>query len=126
MGPQISFVDIQAAPWVLRLRRVLKPYRGWPDPEEGSRWASWVNAIETNEHVVATTSSDELYLDSYQRYAGEFICTFLVLLVASTNVERANFGIQRIAQIRLRSQMRSILDVVFRKSNWVWCIIRVL
>lgn len=71
MGSQISFVDIQAAPWVLRLRRVLKPYRGWPDAEEGTRWASWVNAIETNEHVRATTSTDELYLDSYERYAGE-------------------------------------------------------
>jgi glutathione S-transferase len=71
MGSQISFVDIQAAPWVLRLRRVLKPYRGWPDAEEGTRWAAWVNAIETNEHVRATTSTDALYLDSYERYAGE-------------------------------------------------------
>lgn len=69
MGSQISFVDIQVAPWILRLRRVLKPYRGWPDPEEGSRWASWVAAIESNEHVRATTSTDELYLDSYERYA---------------------------------------------------------
>lgn len=73
LGPEISFVDIQVAPWILRLRRVLKPYRGWPDPEEGSRWASWVNAIEDNEHVRATTSTDELYLDSYERYARE--CT---------------------------------------------------
>ena len=71
MGGQISFVDIQAAPWVLRLSRVLKPYRGWPDAEEGSRWASWVNAIETNEHVRATTSTDQLYLESYARYAGK-------------------------------------------------------
>ncbi|KAJ5089449.1 hypothetical protein N7532_008133 [Penicillium argentinense] len=69
MGSQISFVDIQAAPWVLRLSRVLKPYRGWPDPEEGGRLASWVTAIEANEHVRATTSTDELYLDSYERYA---------------------------------------------------------
>lgn len=69
MGSQMSFVDVQAAPWVLRLRRVLKPYRGWPDPEEGSRFASWVNAIDSNERVRATTSTDELYLDSYERYA---------------------------------------------------------
>lgn len=64
-------VDIHIAPWILRLSRVLKPYRGWPDPEMGSRWAAWVNAIESNEHVQATTSSDDLYLDSYERYAGE-------------------------------------------------------
>ncbi|KAJ5286639.1 hypothetical protein N7478_002325 [Penicillium angulare] len=69
MGAQISFVDIQAAPWIIRLSRVLKPYRGWPDAEDGSRWGSWVNAIETNEHVRATTSTNELYLESYARYA---------------------------------------------------------
>jgi glutathione S-transferase len=71
LGPTISFVDIQMAPWVIRMRRVLKPYRGWPDPEPGTRWASWVDAIERNEGVKATTSGDELYLDSYERYAGE-------------------------------------------------------
>ena len=69
LGPDISFVDIQVAPWILRLGRVLKPYRGWPDPEAGTRWATWINAIEQNEHVRATTSTDELYLDSYERYA---------------------------------------------------------
>lgn len=73
LGSEISFVDIQVAPWILRLRRVLKPYRGWPDPDEGSRWALWVNAIEENEHARATTSTDELYLDSYERYARKFV-----------------------------------------------------
>jgi len=72
LGPTISFVDIQMAPWVIRMRHVLKPYRGWPDPEPGTRWASWVDAIERNEGVKATTSGDELYLDSYERYAGEW------------------------------------------------------
>jgi len=69
LGKDIGFVDVQIAPWVIRLNRVLKPYRGWPDPESGSRWARWVQAIEDNEHVKATTSTDELYLDSYERYA---------------------------------------------------------
>jgi len=69
LGNELGFVDIQIAPWVVRLRRVLKPYRGWLDPEPGSRMASWVDAIESNEAVKATTSGDELYLDSYERYA---------------------------------------------------------
>lgn len=69
LGPNMSFVDIQVAPWIIRLNRVLKPYRGWPDPDAGSRWGAWVNAIEANEHVKATTSDDELYFDSYERYA---------------------------------------------------------
>ena len=71
LGPQLSYVDVQLAPWIIRMRRVLTPYRGWPQPEEGSRWAAWVDAIEQNEHVKATTSTDDLYLDSYERYAGQ-------------------------------------------------------
>ena len=67
----MSFVDVQIAPWVIRLRKVLGPYRGWPEPEAGSRWAKWVDAIEGHEAVKATTSDDQLYLDSYERYAGE-------------------------------------------------------
>lgn len=65
----MSYVDIVIAPWVLRCSRVLKHYRGWPDPEPGSRWGRWVDAIENNEHVKATTSTNDLYIDSYERYA---------------------------------------------------------
>jgi glutathione S-transferase len=69
LGKTIGFVDVQIAPWVIRLRRVLGLYRGWPEPEKGSRWAKWVNAIENDKSVKATTSDDGLYLDSYERYA---------------------------------------------------------
>lgn len=69
LGPELSYVDVVFAPWMIRLGRVLKPYRAWPDPEPGSRWASWMDAIEDCEAVKATTSTDELYLDSYERYA---------------------------------------------------------
>jgi hypothetical protein len=65
----MMFVDVQMAPWMIRCSRVLKHYRGWPDPEQGSRWAGWIEAIENNEHVKATTSANELYIDSYERYA---------------------------------------------------------
>ncbi|KAI9800081.1 MAG: hypothetical protein M1825_004263 [Sarcosagium campestre] len=69
LGPNLTFVDVQIAPWTLRLSRVLKPYRGWPDAEAGSRWSKWIEAIEAAEPIKATTSTDELYLDSYERYA---------------------------------------------------------
>lgn len=59
------------------MKRVLAPYRGWPGPEEGTRWFKWIDAIEKDEAVKATTSGDELYLDSYERYAGEFKRFFL-------------------------------------------------
>lgn len=69
IGKDMTFVDVQIAPWVVRLEKVLKPYRGWPDPESGSRWEKWVRAIEQSEPVKKTTSDDQLYLDSYERYA---------------------------------------------------------
>lgn len=70
LGEKMTFVDVQFAPWIVRMRRVLKPYRGWSDPEAGSRWAKWVDAVERHEAVKKTTSDDQLYLDSYERYAG--------------------------------------------------------
>ncbi|KAH7388611.1 hypothetical protein BKA66DRAFT_54685 [Pyrenochaeta sp. MPI-SDFR-AT-0127] len=69
LGSHLSFVDVQIAPWVIRLRRVLGPYRGWPEPEEGSRWKRWVDAIDADRSVKMTTSTDELYIESYERYA---------------------------------------------------------
>ncbi|PVI07169.1 hypothetical protein DM02DRAFT_609149 [Periconia macrospinosa] len=69
LGREFGFVDIQIAPWVVRLKKVLGPYRGWPEPEEGSRWKKWVEAIEGEDAVRRTTSDDALYLDSYERYA---------------------------------------------------------
>lgn len=61
------------APWVVRLRKVLQPYRGWPEPDPSSRWAAWVNAIEQNHAVRSTTSTDDLYISSYERYAGKLV-----------------------------------------------------
>jgi len=69
LGKDMTFVDVQIAPWVVRLEKVLKPYRGWPDAEPGSRWEKWTKAITQSEPVQKTTSDDELYLDSYERYA---------------------------------------------------------
>lgn len=108
MGSSPSFVDIQAAPWVLRLSRVLKPYRGWPDAKSGTRWASWVKAINTDDHIRATTSTDELYLDSYERYARKFLSTSKrakLLTVADDS--------KRIGRTRPCLQMQSMRDVVF-------------
>ncbi|KAH8808372.1 hypothetical protein F5884DRAFT_791986 [Xylogone sp. PMI_703] len=69
LGPDLSYVDIQIAPWMIRFSKVLKHYRGWPDPSPGTRWALWMEAVENNEHVKNTTSLDDLYIDSYERYA---------------------------------------------------------
>ena len=54
---------------MIRLGKVMKHYRGWQDPAPGTRWGLWLSAVENNEHVKNTTSLDELYIDSYERYA---------------------------------------------------------
>ena len=77
-GDTMGWVDVMFAPWMLRFRRVLRHYRGWPDAGHDSRWAVWLHAVEDAACVAATTSDDELYLDSYARYAGE--CPQLALI----------------------------------------------
>lgn len=67
-GSEIGFVDVAIAPWIVRMEKVLKPYRGWMPALEG-RWGTFYDAIVSHKAVRATTSSDELYLDSYKRYA---------------------------------------------------------
>ena len=68
-GATMSWVDIFFAPWMVRLSKVLKVYRNWPDPEPGTRWAAWMKAVLGEESVKMTTSTDELYVESYERYA---------------------------------------------------------
>ena len=67
-GAKMGYVDAMVAPWVVRFEKVLKPYRGW-SPERSGRWGRFVNAVMDNEAVKNTTSDDQLYLDSYKRYA---------------------------------------------------------
>lgn len=70
-GPFITFVDVSIAPWLLRLSRVLHPYKGWPLAQPGTRLATWINALEGSEAVGNTLSDPVLYLENYERYAGE-------------------------------------------------------
>lgn len=70
LGHLISFVDVAFAPWIIRLSRVLKHYRQWPDPEVGSRWEAWVSAVEADERVKATVSDENSYHGIY-REVGE-------------------------------------------------------
>lgn len=51
-----------------RARLVLSHYRGFAEPQD-ERYQRWVDAMFEHPAFVATTSDDELYLDSYARYA---------------------------------------------------------
>ena len=66
LGPTISYVDVMFAPWILRLSRVLTRYRGYEfSTALDARWQAWVNAVESDERVRATTSEPASYADVY-------------------------------------------------------------
>ncbi|ORY76961.1 glutathione S-transferase [Protomyces lactucae-debilis] len=67
MGLQLGYLDVLVAPWLLRIRRVLKPYRDFD--VSSPRYVKWIDALESHAAVAATISTDDLYLDSYKRYA---------------------------------------------------------
>ncbi|CEH18048.1 Glutathione S-transferase [Ceraceosorus bombacis] len=67
---KIGWADVMIAPWAIRAAIVLKHYRGFDmkaDPD--GRYEKWQSALLAHPAVKATTSTDELYLDSYARYA---------------------------------------------------------
>ncbi|KAI1811151.1 hypothetical protein GGS20DRAFT_588811 [Poronia punctata] len=64
LGKDLCLVDVHLAPFVLRLSRILRGLRSWRDPMPGTRWQQWCDALEQNPHVQATTSLDELYLET--------------------------------------------------------------
>lgn len=67
LGATFSLVDVHLAPFALRLRTVLHARRGlWPAEvsEAGSRWAIWLDALTQNTHTKATTSLDDLYVET--------------------------------------------------------------
>ncbi|KAF4998850.1 hypothetical protein FDECE_11693 [Fusarium decemcellulare] len=64
LGSTLCLVDIHFAPFAIRLPRVLASLRRWSPPPPASRWARWLDAMEADERVRATTSGDELYAET--------------------------------------------------------------
>ncbi|KAI0398748.1 hypothetical protein F4802DRAFT_132717 [Xylaria palmicola] len=64
LGSDLCLVDIHLAPFVLRMSRILREFRSWHDPMPGTRWQQWSDALEQNPHIQATTSQDELYVET--------------------------------------------------------------
>ncbi|KAF2993539.1 hypothetical protein E8E14_000792 [Neopestalotiopsis sp. 37M] len=64
LGVELCLVDIHFAPFALRLSRVLAELRGWQQPPANPRWEQWIDAIENNSHIQATTSNSDLYLET--------------------------------------------------------------
>nr|GAT44390.1 glutathione transferase [Mycena chlorophos] len=65
---QLNLTDVMVGPWLFRASNVLKHYRAFEMPE-GERFRAWTTRIFENPAFKATCSTEELYLDSYERYA---------------------------------------------------------
>lgn len=59
----MSLVDIHLAPFALRFSRTLIP-ANIPSSPPGSRWERWLDAIEGDRSVRATTSNHVLYSET--------------------------------------------------------------
>ncbi|KAI0172017.1 hypothetical protein GGR52DRAFT_548688 [Hypoxylon sp. FL1284] len=64
LGGDLCLVDIHFAPFVLRMSRILRELRSWGDPVPRTRWQQWTEALEQNPHIQATTSLNELYIET--------------------------------------------------------------
>lgn len=68
----LGWADIQIAPWILRSENVLRHYRGLQLDkifQNGSRFDQFKKSLFNDPSFKATTSTDDLYIDSYARYA---------------------------------------------------------
>jgi glutathione S-transferase len=67
-GNDLGWVDIMAGPWLYRAKIVLVHYRGFQMPQ-GERFNAWLQRLFEHPAFKATCSTDEFYIDSYERYA---------------------------------------------------------
>ncbi|KAF8342435.1 glutathione S-transferase [Amanita rubescens] len=67
-GGELGLADVLVAPWIFRATNTLKHYRGFELPK-GNKFSAWVQRLFDHPAFKATCSTEQLYLDSYERYA---------------------------------------------------------
>lgn len=65
---ELSLADVMVVPWILRATNALKHYRGFELPT-GDKFDAWVHRLFNHPSVKATCSTDQLYINAYERYA---------------------------------------------------------
>ncbi|KAH9958223.1 glutathione S-transferase, partial [Russula dissimulans] len=65
---ELNWTDVMAGPWLFRASHVLKHYRAFELPTD-SKLDAWLNRVFSHPSFKATCSTEQLYLDSYERYA---------------------------------------------------------
>ncbi|KAF9063095.1 glutathione S-transferase [Rhodocollybia butyracea] len=64
----LGLVDVMAGPWLYRAKSVLTYYRGFELPH-GKKFETWLNKLFNHPDFKKTCSTEDLYVDSYERYA---------------------------------------------------------
>ncbi|KAF7332358.1 RNA polymerase I-specific transcription initiation factor RRN3 [Mycena kentingensis (nom. inval.)] len=67
-GGELNMTDVMVGPWIFRATNVLKHYRGFEFPAS-MKFQAWTGRLFAHPAFAATCSTEELYLDSYERYA---------------------------------------------------------
>ncbi|KAF8590762.1 glutathione S-transferase [Ramaria rubella] len=67
-GDDLGWADVMAVPWLFRATNVLKYYRGFEFPPS-SKFKAYLERLLQHPDVQKTCSTEQLYLDSYERYA---------------------------------------------------------
>ncbi|KZT66579.1 glutathione S-transferase [Daedalea quercina L-15889] len=67
-GGTLSLADVMAGPWLFRSTNVLVHYRGFAVPE-GPQFRAYLGRLLNYPAFKRTCSAEELYIDSYERYA---------------------------------------------------------
>ncbi|TFK69402.1 glutathione S-transferase [Pluteus cervinus] len=67
-GGSLGWIDAMAGPWLYRTKVVLGHYRGFKLPSN-PKLQNWLDRLFEYPAFKATRSSDQLYIDSYERYA---------------------------------------------------------
>ncbi|KZT39417.1 hypothetical protein SISSUDRAFT_1045579 [Sistotremastrum suecicum HHB10207 ss-3] len=71
-GGEIGWTDVMVGPWLFRSTNVLAHYRSFdllPPSAENSKFAAWIDRLFAHPAFKATCSTEDLYIDSYERYA---------------------------------------------------------
>ncbi|VDC03082.1 unnamed protein product [Peniophora sp. CBMAI 1063] len=67
-GGEMNLLDVYVAPWLYRAKLVLAYYRGFEMPK-GKKFSAWVDRLFAHPAFANTCSTDDVYIDSYERYA---------------------------------------------------------
>ncbi|KAF8318240.1 hypothetical protein DL93DRAFT_2133606 [Clavulina sp. PMI_390] len=71
-GGVLSLADVLVGPWLFRATNVLKYYRGFsfsPLTEASPRFEGYLERLLEHPTFKSTCSTEQLYIDSYERYA---------------------------------------------------------